>query len=430
MVAATDKVLANSVETERLVDNFKQQLLLSLEKDRARLREIAEQESKQILAKAYQDASGLTQKAQEKGLQIVQAATAQAKSEVENILAQGRAQAEQLVKNGEEMARRDAKEKTRREIEKLMASAKEDAAKQGSATLQAAREEAGEIIAKSKKEATEISRQIMDEAEVQLKGILENARKEAKAKAEKEAAEITEKARAQAEKEKELLILAANDEARSAAQKETERIIAKANAEADTILNGAKNKVRLQMEESGRLMQEMQQRMQQVMAAAGFESKHIEFPAIHAVPPEASPAPPPPIPVKAPVRQEETAERVVPVDPPRKVERSSTSSEMAQAKLDSIFANDETRNYQGRLKIDIAPPVDSEQISNLEQNLSKNTNLRVLGNGGSEDGSAWVEVDILKPMPLVSALRKIPGVKDVVGAKSYIIVALKAKQHV
>ena len=428
MVAATDKVLANSVETERLVDNFKQQLLLSLEKDRARLREIAEQESKQILAKAYQDASGLTQKAQEKGLQIVQAATAQAKSEVENILAQGRAQAEQLVKNGEEMARRDAKEKTRREIEKLMASAKEDAAKQGSATLQAAREEASEIIAKSKKEATEISRQIMDEAEVQLKEILENARKEAKAKAEKEAAEITEKARAQAEKEKELLILAANDEARSAAQKETERIIAKANAEADTILNGAKNKVRLQMEESGRLMQEMQQRMQQVMAAAGFESKHIEFPAIHAVPPEASPAPP--IPVKVPVRQEETADRVAPVDPPRKIERSSTSSEMAQAKLDSIFANDETRNYQGRLKIDIAPPVDSEQISNLEQNLSKNTNLRVLGNGGSEDGSAWVEVDILKPMPLVSALRKIPGVKDVVGAKSYIIVALKAKQHV
>ena len=92
--------------------------------------------------------------------------------------------------------------------------------------------------------------------------------------------------------------------------------------------------------------------------------------------------------------------------------------------------DEENQIYQGRLKIDIAPPVDSEQLANLEQSLMKTPNLRVIVKGGAEDGSAWIEIEIAKPMQLLDVLWKIPGVKDVVGAKSYIIVSLKSKQLV
>ena len=77
---------------------------------------------------------------------------------------------------------------------------------------------------------------------------------------------------------------------------------------------------------------------------------------------------------------------------------------------------------------DIAPPADSGQIAQLEQSLTKAANLRVVAKGGAEDGSAWVEIDLAKSIALLDILKRIPNVKDVVGAKSYIIVAMKAKQ--
>ncbi len=101
-----------------------------------------------------------------------------------------------------------------------------------------------------------------------------------------------------------------------------------------------------------------------------------------------------------------------------------------QNTINSMLIDEENQTYQGRLKIDIAPPVDSEQLANLEQNLLKTPNLRVIVKGGAEDGSAWIEIEISKPLPLLDIFRKLPGVKDVVGAKSYIIVAMKSKQLV
>lgn len=86
--------------------------------------------------------------------------------------------------------------------------------------------------------------------------------------------------------------------------------------------------------------------------------------------------------------------------------------------------------YQGRFKIDIAPPVDADQLSSLEQNLQKTADVRVIAKGAAEDGSAWIEIELSKPASLLEILRRLPGIKDVVGAKSYIIVAMKSKQLV
>jgi hypothetical protein len=103
---------------------------------------------------------------------------------------------------------------------------------------------------------------------------------------------------------------------------------------------------------------------------------------------------------------------------------SGQSTANTQSKISSLLSQDEKLTHSGRLKIDIAPPSDNEQIEALEKELLQNSNIRIIAKGGAEDGSAWLEIQIKSPMPLVEFLRKSRSVKDVVGAKSYIIVSL------
>ena len=107
-----------------------------------------------------------------------------------------------------------------------------------------------------------------------------------------------------------------------------------------------------------------------------------------------------------------------------------SATDDAQRKINSLFYDEEKHTYEGRVKIDIAPPIDIEQIGILGEYLAKTPNLKVLQKGEAEDGSAWIEIDLLTSTPLLDLLRKIPDVKDVVGCKSYIIVALKSHQVV
>jgi hypothetical protein len=108
--------------------------------------------------------------------------------------------------------------------------------------------------------------------------------------------------------------------------------------------------------------------------------------------------------------------------------RANTRTVEHQNKVESSSYGENSRTYQGKLKIDIAPPVDNNQLNLLESTLLKTSGLRIIGKGIMEDGSAWIEIDAAKPLPLVEIIKKVPSVKDVVGAKSYIIIALRAKQ--
>ena len=112
------------------------------------------------------------------------------------------------------------------------------------------------------------------------------------------------------------------------------------------------------------------------------------------------------------------------------IDKANSVPENAQTKINSLFFDEDKKTYLGRLKIDIAPPVDNDQIQSLENALSQTPNLRVIEKGEAEDGSAWVEIDMNVPVPLLDILRKVPEIKDVVGCKSYIIIALKSKQMV
>ena len=82
--------------------------------------------------------------------------------------------------------------------------------------------------------------------------------------------------------------------------------------------------------------------------------------------------------------------------------------------------------YEGMVELTIAPPVDYKQIEKLEEYLRQVQNLRlVLVRGSSEEGTKIV-VSAEKPTPLVSVLREMTFVEQVVKEGKEIQVRLKA----
>ncbi|MDD5703706.1 MAG: hypothetical protein PHU23_16855, partial [Dehalococcoidales bacterium] len=297
----------------------------------------------------------------------------------------------------------------------------------------------GQYMAEAEKKAQEINRsatEIKEKAVLEAEQIKEAARKVAAANAEKEAADIIAQAKTRAQKESEDLVSAAVANAKRAAETETNQILQKARKDAEDIVNAAKNKVSAQLAESNRFMMEIQRRMQQVIGNDEFNLKATEDNAPVNGSHSTSNQSPTQVPANTPpaVSQEKVQEKAQPSEPtPAQPVYNNKHGETAensstQSKSNSMRFDEQGQIYSGKLRIDITPPVDNEQIGILERHLSKTDGLRITARGGSEDGSAWIEVDAASPMPLVSILQKIPSVKDVVGAKAYIIVALKSKQ--
>jgi vacuolar-type H+-ATPase subunit H len=444
MVTAPEKPEIAASEPELILEEFRQRLISSLRKEKENLLETADKEAKLILTKAYQEATSLTEKAKAESRQIINRTQEQSCHETEQVLTQAQKEAEKIISNTEESARREAREKTRKEVDSILRNTKEEAAKQTAKALQAAKEEAANIIGEAKKEAALVARRLLEEAEkeareigreareLKRKAIVELAETQKKTseaveqaitavrqnaidKAEKEAAEIVVRTQAQTLREKESILATTAAEAQQTAEAETARILQKAKGEAEEIINTARNKVRTQIEESSRLMLEIQQRMQQVIGTAGGNGPFSSGP------PSASSKPEPFI---APAGEKSNS---IPATCPT-LKKDVPEMNETQKKINSLFAEEEKQTYQGRLKIDIAPPADSGQIAQLEQSLMKAANLRVVAKGGAEDGSAWIEIDLAKPAALLDILKRTPNVKDVVGAKSYIIVAVKSKQ--
>ncbi len=436
MVTAPDKTTKELAETEAIIEEFKQRLTRTILKEKEKLYELADREAKHLLSDAYHESGRLTLKAQQDAEALIDQAKQMAAKETENILAQAAFKAEQVIKEAEEKSRKEARERTSKETATILRKTSEDAAKQAKEILQTARQDAEQkskqIIAEAENNADELMRSASDlhvkaaeelaaaqkrSAEA-VEQMISAARQTAQAQAEKESLAIIAKAKAAAEKEKEYILASALTESRKSAAAEAESILLAARKNAEEIINQAKNKVRTQIDESSRLMQEIHQKMQQVMAVRGEEllrNNQLETnPTAEAKPTTIS-------------AFHETA--VLKVDSDVSKDNCLPIGD-AQSKINSLFAEDNQLTHSGKIKIDIAPPSDNEQIEELEKQLLQNSDLRIVAKGGAEDGSAWLEVHIKSPLPLVELLRKSPSVKDVVGAKSYIIVSLKSRQTV
>jgi vacuolar-type H+-ATPase subunit H len=435
-------------EPEKLIEEFRQKLILSLQQEKAALLQTANQEAQSILTKAHQESAAAADKARTESHNMAEKTRDQTNREAENILAQARRKAEQIIKEAEESTRKEAREKTRREVENILRTTREEAVKQSAKTIQSAKEEANNIVVTAKKEAAATARKFIEDAEKEAAEINRSAREikakaaeelgqvqrktaeaveaamalaqqNAREQAAKEAEEIVSQAISKAQREREQLLSQALKDAKNNAETEKSQILMEARREADQVVKTAQEKVRVSIEESSRLMIELQQKMTQVINA-GFPVNPIE---------------------ERPPESNLNARTVSSTETEIKEDQSDQASYQAAggtgsgekqmpSKPDALLYNEENRTYHGRLKIDIAPPADNEQIYQLEKQIQANNNIRIITQGTGQDGSAWIELDIQKPTQILDILRNNPSVKDVVGARSYIIVALRSKQLV
>lgn len=83
--------------------------------------------------------------------------------------------------------------------------------------------------------------------------------------------------------------------------------------------------------------------------------------------------------------------------------------------------------YEGMVELVVLPPVDLEQMKELEKGLHQVQDLRVVLISGSVEEGTKVIVSASKPIPLVSVVSKMPLVEQVVKKGKEIQISLKAK---
>ena len=83
--------------------------------------------------------------------------------------------------------------------------------------------------------------------------------------------------------------------------------------------------------------------------------------------------------------------------------------------------------YQGIVKLTILPPVDSGQVSKLEEHLSQVTDLRLILVGGSATEGTEIVVSAENPIPLMEILKEMPPVAQVTKKGKATQITLKAE---
>ncbi len=130
--------------------------------------ENAEQESAEIVGVAWQKAESIIAKAQEEAQQIADETKRKSKEEADGVILESKHGAEQIVKEAEDKIKKEAKDRTQREVEKIIASVRQAAEKQSVEIIASSRIDADQIVNEVKgtveAEALEESSKIIDEA--------------------------------------------------------------------------------------------------------------------------------------------------------------------------------------------------------------------------------------------------------------------------
>jgi vacuolar-type H+-ATPase subunit H len=94
----------------------------------------------------------------------------------------------------------------------------------------------------------------------------------------------------------------------------------------------------------------------------------------------------------------------------------------------AVKASNDTRLFKGRLKLEMIPPFDQEELECVPEWLPRLPSLRVMSTGGYAQANRWITtytVDLEKPLPLFKILKAVPAVKEVTEDKGNIVVTMR-----
>ena len=421
MVNISNKLEPGVDDTEQIFDEYRQGISQAIDKVRAKLLDQAKQEASDIVAKANDEATNIVSTAQHKA---------------DTVLTQANGVAEKIIKDVEEKSNKEARNRVQKEAERLITEAKNQSERIITAARQAAEEISGKILDDAKKEAailikrlTEDSKKEADvlvrsaseiknraeveanlikrKAEEETEHVIHIAQEEARRDEEKKLAEIIEKTRQEAEdilknardqaiKERENLISEFVEEATKLAEFKKIKILSEAKSKADYIVREIKNRLNSELEKSSLLINGAQERLTDIMTEVSNEITKEQF----------------------------DIDTFLMVDVPVE-ELNADFTKEVQEKMLFSRTRDEERNYEGKLELTILAPIDVKQKKDFEKLLTEVPDLHLMGDGGSSDGSNWLEIELNQSIPLVSMLKQMPPVKKVASHGNNIIVALK-----
>ncbi len=421
MVNISNKLEPEVDEAEQIFHEYRQGISQAIDKVRVKLLDQANQEASDIVAKADGEATNIVRTAQH---------------EVDTVLAQANSRAEKIIKDAEETIKKEARNRTQKEEERLISEAKTQSDRFITASRQAAEKISREILEDARKKTdilikklTEDSKREADvliksaseiknraeieanlikrKAEEETEHVIYIAQEEARRDEEKKLAEIIEKTRQEAEgilenakdqaiKERENLISEFVEEATKLAEFKKIKILSGAKSKAEYIVREIKNRLNSELEKSSLLINGAQERLTDIMTEVSNEITKEQF----------------------------DIDTSVMVDVPVEEPNADFTKEVQEKMLFSR-TKDEERNYEGRLELTILAPIDVKQKKDFEKLLTEVPDLHLMGDGGSSDGSNWLEIELNQSIPLVSMLKQMPPVKKVASHGNNIIVALK-----
>jgi len=392
-------------EIERIIDEYKQGISRAIEEEKDRFEELSH-----ILAKSQHEAERLIAEAREQAHRIF-----------EDTMARAEQKEQQIVNEAEERVKNEAKKKTQREVERIKKATKDKAVKLIAKARQISEKTANSIIAESRQEADKLAKQLNEKARkeaeheaqeirkkahVEAKQIINNARNTAKEDGEKELAIIIKASKQVAEQ----IIREAKEKVEiEETQLTTSSVSSAEGLESELLLNlpepqktveetaaDINGKSQTEFEDSAPALMEAQQRLAKVFEAAINEAEETG---------------------------NGSSEIPVPNTSEKESEYPATSKiEYETSELTEI--ENRTNGYDGKLELQIMPPVDFGQLSKFEKQLLQVPDLQLLGKGGSDSGITWYEVNYSEPPLVVNVLRQISPVKQVAKHGNYITISL------
>jgi len=421
MVNTNTKSAPEVDETELIFNEYRQGISQAIDKVRAKLLEQARQDASNIVAKANDEATKIVSTAQHKA---------------DSLLAQANGTAENIIKEVEEKSKKEARNRVQKEEERFINEAKSQSERIITAARQAAGEISSKILNDAKKEADILIKELTEDSKKEADALIKSASEiknraeieanliekkaqeetehlihvaqmEARRDEEKKLAELIEKthleaedilkdARDQAIKERENLIAEFVKEATKLAEFEKMKILSEAKSKTEYIVREIKNRLNSELEKSSLLIKGAQERLTDTITEVSDQITKEQFDIDTSVM------------VNIPVKE-------------------VSADFIKEVQEEMLFARtkDEERNYEGRLELTILAPIDVKQKKDFEKLLTEVPDLHLLGDGGSSDGSNWLEIELDQSIPLVSMLKQMPQVKKVASHGNNIVVALE-----
>jgi vacuolar-type H+-ATPase subunit H len=183
MVSQIQALPSDSDEFTQIFDEYRAKIDEIVRRKNELSRQLADEESTNIVSQAWKKAEEIISQSQQDSQKIREEIEQQAKKEASKIINEANIKAQQIDVQIEERAKKEAKNKTKSEVDKIIAKAKEESERIISNARQVAEKERSEIIDGSKQEAEQIindmTKKYREETQTQSLQVVNEAQKKA-----------------------------------------------------------------------------------------------------------------------------------------------------------------------------------------------------------------------------------------------------------